>query len=262
MHWIYLSPHFDDVALSCGGLVWEQAQGGAQASIWTICAGDAPEGPVSPFAEELHARWETGSQAVSTRRQEDINACARLSASYRHFHIPDCIYRYAGMGDGSRPSASATEDRLFLYTTNEEICGPLNPAESSLVKQLSADLAQVLPPEVQLVCPLAIGGHVDHRLTRLAAQALERPLWYYADYPYVLENLEEVESLRQTGWQANPFPISAAGLEAWQESVAAHRSQISTFWPNLPSMRVAIDAYHKMFAGILLWQPPRSKKRT
>jgi hypothetical protein len=68
MEWIYLSPHFDDVAFSCGGLVWEQTELGDEVSIWTICAGEPPPGPVSKYAQSLHDRWKTGPSAVSVVR--------------------------------------------------------------------------------------------------------------------------------------------------------------------------------------------------
>ncbi|NTV35511.1 MAG: PIG-L family deacetylase, partial [Anaerolineaceae bacterium] len=71
MHWIFLSPHFDDAVFSCGGLIYEQVQQGDQVEIWTICAGDLPEGQLSPFAEELHARWTTGRETISSRAAED-----------------------------------------------------------------------------------------------------------------------------------------------------------------------------------------------
>jgi hypothetical protein len=70
---IYLSPHLDDVTLSCGGLVWEQVQAGEQVEIWTICAGDPPPGALSPYAEELHHRWGYGIEAIAERRIEDIH---------------------------------------------------------------------------------------------------------------------------------------------------------------------------------------------
>ncbi|MBA4379671.1 MAG: PIG-L family deacetylase, partial [Anaerolinea sp.] len=57
MRWIYISPHLDDAVLSCGGLIWEQSHAGTQVEIWTVCTGDPPEGPLSPFAEVLHAEW-------------------------------------------------------------------------------------------------------------------------------------------------------------------------------------------------------------
>ena len=80
MLWIYLSPHFDDVALSCGGLVWEQVQAGDSVSIWTVCSGNAPGGELSPFAEELLLRWEADQDATAQRRLEDIHSCQRLEA--------------------------------------------------------------------------------------------------------------------------------------------------------------------------------------
>jgi len=253
MQWIYLSPHLDDVALSCGGLVREQTRAGEPVGIWTICAGDVPDGPLSPFAESLHARWQTGLQALAHRRQEDIAACARLSASYRHFPIPDCIYRRAGSDNSPADDANQS---VFLYDTREAIFGPLHPAEAGLARQLAVELSQALPPAAELVCPLTLGGHVDHRLTRLAAEGLGRRLWYYADYPYAMEETDQIAALEASGWQKRLFPVSQAGLEAWQEAVAAHQSQISTFWPDLAAMRLALAAYLDSLGGVPLWRKP------
>ncbi|MES0360796.1 MAG: PIG-L family deacetylase, partial [Anaerolineales bacterium] len=93
MEWIYLSPHFDDIALSCGGLVWEQVKAGDKVSIWTICAGKPPPQPLSSYAQSIHKRWETNQEAVSVRRAEDILSSQRMGANPRYFSIPDAIYR-------------------------------------------------------------------------------------------------------------------------------------------------------------------------
>jgi LmbE family N-acetylglucosaminyl deacetylase len=246
MHWIYLSPHLDDVALSCGGLLWEQAQAGGMVSIWTICAGDPPDEPLSAFAEELHARWQAGREAYQQRRQEDILACQRLGATYQHFSIPDCIYRTTANSPG------------YLYTSEQAIFGPLQPVEAALITSLSQDIAQRIPAQAELVIPMALGGHVDHRLARAAAESLAQPrprLWYYADYPYVLQHADALKKLCRDGWQAVAFAVSPAGLAAWQGGIAAHGSQISTFWPDLNEMQRSIQAYYQQNNGILLWQP-------
>lgn len=231
MEWIYLSPHLDDVALSCGGLLWEQAQAGDRPQIWTICAGDPPLGPLSPFAAALQNRWETGAAASHQRRQEDINACRILQAEYRHFPLPDCIYRRDEGESG------------YLYTSEESLFGALDKRDLGLVEGLKDELAQALPDKAQLVCPLSVGGHVDHRLTRLAAERLGGVYWYYADYPYILDHGDQLAQFISPNWQEIWFPISNAGMKAWQAAVAAHRSQISTFWPDLEAMRAALDAY-------------------
>jgi LmbE family N-acetylglucosaminyl deacetylase len=242
MEWIYLSPHLDDVALSCGGLVWEQGRAGGKVSIWTVCAGDPPVGPLSPFAETLHARWETGREAAASRRREDLASCAVLGATAWHLAVPDCIYR--------RSSA----DGRALYASEAALFGEVDPEEQALVDSLRAELAKRLPAEAHLVCPLGIGGHVDHRLTRRVAEELGRPLWYYADYPYVADEMGTPEVLRVAKWHERRFPVSPGGLQAWIQAVAAHQSQISSFWPDLRSMEAAITDYCCAFGGVRLWE--------
>ncbi len=244
MTWIYLSPHLDDVAFSCGGLVWQQAQAHMPVEIWTICAGDPPDQPLSAFARELHDRWEGGSQAVAWRRSEDMAACRQLSAAYRHFSYLDCIYR-------SHPQTSA-----HLYPDRDAIFGALNPAEEGLVQALADDLLVHLPQAATVVCPLAIGGHVDHQLLRKAAQRLPGPQWYYADFPYARYAAGELADLEVAGWERCTFPISPAGMQAWSAAIAAHASQVSSFWPDLNTMRDDLQAYSRLYGGIPLWKAP------
>jgi LmbE family N-acetylglucosaminyl deacetylase len=239
MAWIYLSPHFDDVALSVGGLLWEQAQAGAQVSVWTICGGNPPPGDFSYFAQSLHARWDTGAEAIRSRRGEDIKACQRLGASYIHFDIPDCIYR------------RSPKTGEHLYASEEALWFPVHPDEDDLIIELTKQMQALLPTGANVVCPLTLGDHVDHRLTRAAAERLGIPLWFYADYPYLLEadHWKALEKLKST-----VTPLSPEGLRAWQEAVAAHESQISTFWQNMNEMRAAIQSYSHKIGGVKLFR--------
>jgi LmbE family N-acetylglucosaminyl deacetylase len=244
MPWIYLSPHFDDVTLSCGGLLWEQVQAGQVVSIWTVCASEPPAGDFSPFAQELHARWEVDQNATAVRRIEDINSCYRLGASYQHFSIPDCIYR-------RNPQTGE-----FMYTSEEALNGPLQPGDTRVARTLLKELRRSLQPDTNLVCPLGLGDHVDHQLTRQAAEGLGRALWYYADYPYVLRCTAQVEQMKQEGWINQVFPISPEGLVAWQDAISAHVSQISTFWAGESDMRQAVTDYLRLTGGVHLWSKP------
>src|SRR3954449_7408206 len=95
--WIYLSPHLDDAALSCGGQIFAASQGGERVLIVTITAGN-PVGSVSSYAASLHSRWEL-VDATEARRQEDLAACAILGAESLHWAVPDCIYRVDAQGN-------------------------------------------------------------------------------------------------------------------------------------------------------------------
>lgn len=237
MHWIYLSPHLDDAIFSCGGLLWHQVQEGSRVEVWSIFAGDPPAGPLAPFAEELHARW--GGQ-VSERRAEDEAACAVMSVQRRVLNYPDCIYRR--LPDGSA-----------VIRQNEDLFSNSNTLEEPLAEELRALLAAELPQDARLVCPLALGGHVDHRLTRSVAELLARPLLYYPDYPYAATNPDSLPSALAKLAPVYKQTISEQGLEAWQEAMACYTSQISSFWSSTAVMRQTLRTYWQQAGGSFLY---------
>lgn len=241
MRWIIVSPHFDDAVLSCGGLIWEAARGGTPVEIWTICAGSAPQGPLSELAVRIHAEWETGNaqETVDLRRAEDQAAAARVGASARHFSIPDCIYRTDSAG-------------AFLYT--DDVFDPPHPADANLPEDIALGLASLLQADDLVICPLTVGHHVDHVITRAALERLGRPLTYYADIPYLLRSPEELSAATR-GLVAHPHAVSRAGLSAWQLGIASYTSQMSMLFGSVGEMRRQIRGYWRDEAGIRLWRP-------
>jgi LmbE family N-acetylglucosaminyl deacetylase len=243
MVWVYLSPHLDDAALSCGGLIWQQVQAGDPVQVWTVFAGEPPPGPLSLFAQVLHKRWGfTHECAVAERRREDIRAMQVLGASIQHFAVPDAVYR-------RHPKTNEV-----LYHTWDDVINGIAPGEEYLVDRLVIDLARLLPASATLMVPLTLGNHIDHLLTRVAAEQLHRPIRYYLDFPYVEEYAGEIPSLVPEGYQRKIHPITARGLAFWQDSVAAYASQLSSFWNDEGEMREAIVRHCEKFGGTTLWE--------
>ena len=244
MKWIFLSPHLDDIAFSCGGLVWDLANNGHSVEIWTITAGDPPNGDLSPLAQALHLNWELGLDAVQIRRNEDRKACQIIGATHRYFSYLDCIYRKTPEGE-------------FYYSADGDIFGGLDPREMDLIEKLTGQLLEELPEDARVVAPLGIGNHVDHELTRKAANRLGIPLAFYADYPYAREvdgkeTLEFME--RSSEWQYEEFPVSEIGLENWILASQAYRSQISTFWANDEELGLQIKDFSTFLGRFKLWK--------
>lgn len=242
MTWIYLSPHLDDAAFSCGGLIWQQAQAGEDVEVWTICAGMSPEEDLPPFAQSLHDRWGTGAETVARRRAEDEQAVNVLGARHRWFDIPDCIYR------------RDPQNGQPLYTSGAAIFGNLHPADAALLSDLSAKLAAELPADATVVAPLTIGNHVDHQLVRQATASLPQALSIYADFPYIVNNQHLIAYRLPNAAKSLEFAISDAALSAWQDAVACYGSQLSTFWASEADMRQAIEAYVSHNGGLHIWQ--------
>lgn len=245
MNWIFLSPHLDDAVLSCGGLIAAQTDAGIPVEIWTICAGDPPPGLLSNFAQFQHWQWNLGPDAAEARREEDQLAGQRLGARVRHFPVPDAIYRRSG-ADGES-----------LYASEEAIFGPLAPEEHELIASVSRLVAGQLGQGAHLVCPLGVGGHVDHRLTRSAAEALGLGLRYYADFPYAQApeaSAEGGEMWEETlGMAVEVLAISQPQFQRWEDAILAYPSQVPVLWGNELKMRQDLQCFHDFFNGVPLW---------
>jgi LmbE family N-acetylglucosaminyl deacetylase len=189
---VFLAPHYDDVALSCGGTVAQLAESGAAPLIVTIFGG-LPAGPLTTFASDMHALWGVGPHdVIATRRAEERCAAEALGANTLWLDFADAIYR---------------EDR---YTSDPQLFGTIDPAESSLAADISkailAALAGLGAVPASFYVPLAIGNHVDHQHVfavgkRLAAAGHD--VWAYEDFPY-------------------------AGDPAWRESIDTHARAVTT----------------------------------
>lgn len=242
---IYLSPHLDDVALSCGGQIYAHTQNGRSVLILTIAAGPPPPGPLSPFAQSLHQRWELAQNVVAQRRAEDAVACQILGAAYEHWEWPDCIYR-------RHPQSGAP-----LYTSDAELFGPVHPAETPLIEELAAQLATA-PPAAQVVAPLAVGNHIDHQLARRAAERHfgRETLRYYEDYPYArrADAVTAVVGANEAGWEREIIPLSEAALAARIAAIAAFTSQISSFFADHADMARQVTARVRAGGGERLWR--------
>ncbi len=239
---IYLSPHLDDAVLSCGAIIWNQIHSDrAAVEIWTIFSGDPPPGRLFPFARLLHLRWKTGAEGPAARRVEDNTACRTLGCAPVHLNLPDCIYRSI---PGTNQPRIRKNDDLFRF----------NPAKDNpLIEELTQVINAALPEKSILVVPLGVGGHIDHLITRAAAESLDMPLRYFADFPYSGDHPEDIERITDRSLKSIQYPLSGAALQAWQTAIMAYRSQISSFWPSDEKMKIAVSDYASKPYGNCLW---------
>lgn len=235
---IYLSPHLDDAALSCGGRIWQQVEAGEPVRVLTVFAGiPRPDRPQSTFAEELHKRWAASWDAIVTRRREDREALTLLGAEAIHWDYHDCIYRQEP--DGS-----------YAYADEDALWGPMGSSDAALVEELRDRIAG-LPAGWGKVLhvPLAAGGHVDHRIVRGAAEESGRPLLYYEDFPYAQDE-ETVERARVGQiWEAETVPLSEQAVAMKVAAIAAYGSQISSFWDGRDDLSKSVRSYAERLGG-------------
>jgi LmbE family N-acetylglucosaminyl deacetylase len=212
---VCLSPHPDDAALSCGGLLARQVARGRPALVVTVLAGDPPPPEeLPPFARELHHEWGDLPNPMQHRRAEDAQAlvvlgCAGVSWDYR-----DAIYRH--------PAYGASHTGIF---------GP--PADEAALEKELCHRCAALPGKLFLF-PLAVGHHVDHQLLfrvgwRLLAEGF--PIAFYEDVPYV-------------AWEGSPaLRLAELGRPLWPRLV-----EITASWP---AKVAAISCYPSQFSSLV-----------
>ena len=244
---VYLSPHLDDAALSCGAQIYDRTAAGESALIVTVMAGSPPpiaEAEQSAYIAGLHARWQLAGDAAAERRAEDAAACAVLGADYLHLSVPDCIYRL-------HPQSGAP-----LYTSDADIFGDIDPAEEGALADAIALLLRDLPPAREVIAPLGVGHHVDHLLVRAAAERVwPAGLFYYEDYPYAEQASAVTRALGDDlrAWRPEVQEVTAAGLAAKCDAVWAYRSQMSTFFADRAAMEARLRSYAEQVGGERVW---------
>ena len=170
--WVFVSPHLDDVVLSCGGAVAKAARTGSPLIV-TVFAG-TPDTEMSDFARFQHERWQLDDDnAVEARRCEDQRAAQALGDSVRvqWMDFPDAIYR--------DPE----------YSSDDALFGVPLPSDAALIDNVYRELRSL--ESTRYVMPLGVGHHVDHQVVRRAGERLLHEgaeIWTYAELPYALDD--------------------------------------------------------------------------
>ncbi|MCB0343563.1 MAG: PIG-L family deacetylase [Bdellovibrionales bacterium] len=168
---VVLSPHLDDAALSCHGLL-EAVRKKIPRLVITVCCSQPPKPGTNKKARDRR-----GFAPPKQRRAEDIAAMEAMKCSFVHLGFPDAIHR--------RSASSGN----FVYTSEETREGELRLDDANYIEELYLILSRLccnMGPLV-LVSPLGIGRHVDHLVCAQVAMRLVKAnikLLFYEDLPY------------------------------------------------------------------------------
>jgi len=228
---IYLSPHLDDAALSCGGAIARHTNAGARVLVVTLCtAAPPPDGPFSRFAQDHHLMWGLAPErAMAERQREDDLALERLDADTYRAGLLDAIYRM--------PEVYTDNDRLF--------CTPA-PDDSLLysTRQLIAALHS-RAPRATFYAPLGVGNHVDHQIVYTAVcEGTGTAMAFYEDFPYVLWAGAFEQRMRALG---QPFVASTIDIDATLArkigAISAYASQLSSLFEQPSALAQIVGDY-------------------
>lgn len=268
---IFLSPHFDDIALSCGGMAARLAKLGARCIGLTVFAAPCIEGEeLSLFAAELHAKWQSaagqGIAAINeVRREEERQALRLLGLQPVWLDFGDAPYRRSSTGE-------------HFYTSDEGLFGKIALEERAmLVPRIASEIRRVADEagargRVRVFAPLGVGRHVDHQLVFRAAHQLgpRYGVLFYEDYPYAAWPDALTNRLNSLNLSLplirNPVRVAdiSALIGVKIAAIARYKSQLGVLFGGGEAMPGAVRAYSQSVAEVVagaeyaerFWQVP------
>jgi LmbE family N-acetylglucosaminyl deacetylase len=222
-----VSPHLDDLALSCAGLL---AAHPASTMVTAFAGGPPSVDPVTAW-EELSGIFDPGADIVGARRGEDVLASVELEANFRHLDHWDHQYRNATYG----------------------FQGAAEP--SALIRAVAQDLESLVAasPAATWAVPLGL-AHPDHEVTaaaclEVAANHPEVDWLVYEELPYAVylpgKVLDAEVRLRSRGFGLQPVEgvEVSADPSRKRRAVSCYRSQLQ---PLGEAIGVALDTPERL----------------
>ena len=239
---LFISPHYDDIALSCGGTAALVSNAGKDAVV-ALLFGDHPDPgqPMTPFAEQMHRDWGVSAdRVIAGRRAEEAEASRILGLRDLFLPFKDAIYR----GDS--------------YLGDDDLFGMPKQPDLELPDQIVAALAAAGfdGTSTRVYAPLASGFHVDHQLAFEAAVLLDRAGWdvcFYEDLPYSLLEGRVGDRVSRAG---TPLQVTALVdvSSVWEkkiDAIMAYPSQLEVIfgqYVGAGSSRAEIDAVRSAYS--------------
>lgn len=222
---LFLSPHLDDVAFSCGGLMAQLADAGWRSVMAT--AFTASVLPVTGFALACQLDKGLGPEIdyMALRRDEDRAAAVILGVSdLRWLDLPEAPHR----GYGTAPE-------LFgAIRPDDDVWRPLAEQIAALVDEMQPDL---------VFAPQGLGNHVDHRqMIRAVSQIAPQRLAFYRDTPYAIRNPNAVLNVEASGMHERVLGITE-GLQRKIDASCAYDSQIGFQFGGPAALAAALSEF-------------------
>ncbi len=231
--WLVLSAHLDDAVLSCGALLAAAApvRRITVATLFTECSA----GPHTRAARSFLGQcgYPDADSLFAGRRAEDIAALDRLRVDSRRLGRVDALFRRRDLWPVARPAARLLPELGHRYPTYRfDIAkGRVSRGDRGLTADLRRDIRDLVDElDAGVVfCPIGIGSHVDHLITRSLGADHPGRVVYYADFPYCIAGEPDPDFVADNGLTARQWPVPDGSKAAL---IREYRTQADALFPS------------------------------
>lgn len=181
----FVSPHYDDAALSAGGLITDLAKHTKVTVITVFTKGDK----VNTFSAKKalqNFKTDTADTLYQLRAKENSDAFNSISVPTIDLNYTEALWRKIEKPNlFSKIGSKLLPEFAHIYPTYKFHIqtGKVSGRDMHTVGSIASDLKALISEDAVVFCPEGIGGHVDHVATKLAVEKVFSPI-YWADQPY------------------------------------------------------------------------------
>jgi LmbE family N-acetylglucosaminyl deacetylase len=239
----FVSPHLDDVVLSCAAAITPE-------SVVVTVFSSGPKS-VNPLpAWDVSCGFAPGDDVSAVRKREDDAALAQFGASGEHLDF--WSYQYRSAPPGRFPRANHLLSRLARRSEDEP--------DPQLVDEVASQLGSVFDG-VQLstwYVPLGV-GHPDHKIVstavlRLARTRPDRQWILYEDLPYARQGTDlldrALKRVTKAGCRLDQSPLlPPVDTAPKRVAVECYQSQLKALGSLVDLSIAATETYHVLLGS-------------
>jgi LmbE family N-acetylglucosaminyl deacetylase len=232
---VAVSPHLDDGILSCGALLAHLARR-CDVTVVTVFTEAAPPPWSLPTRRRLRALGMDAETLYARRRAEDTAVLGEIGAVAVHLGLRDAPYRRSGEATAGSSSRWRWPTHPTYPTVRfDALRGRIARADAGLPSEIGARVSEVVQATGarMILVPLGIGRHVDHLVTRGAAEHLGEHLGsrivYYSDFPYSETAVPDRGFVRRAALEPYPW---LTGRPENAKRIAGYSTQFANLFPH------------------------------
>ncbi len=239
MRAVFVSPHYDDVAFSCGGTLLKFVRRGINVELITVFTRD--ERPMTEFALECQVSkgFLPEEHYLAARSVENANYVQRAGVS----RSIDLSYLEAPYREN--------RDIRTLFKWNFAI------AHEQLAQMIASELIDTIGGggEALLFVPLGAGGHIDHAVVVRACEHVmkefgdEVQAYYYEELPYGLRDRSSFTRLGSVNLNADACEVDGY-IEDKVSLASVYASQIVNQFGGPEEMSELLKRHSKYVAEV------------
>jgi glycosyltransferase involved in cell wall biosynthesis/LmbE family N-acetylglucosaminyl deacetylase len=233
----FTSPHFDDAVFSAAGIISKLLQQKNKISLVNVFTRAESPSTISAKKFLSSCGFSSPEELYLSRSKEDLKIARQLKIKSINLGETDGLWRKSqkkiekfGLFGKIIPELIHIYPIFRIHIKR----GIVSQDDTHTIKSVCLKLKKIIDDSNESVvfCPLGIGRHIDHIITRNAVTKSfkKAKIIYWADYPYILDGNDQLSFIKNHRLKEMVFPDFDQKYK--QKLIKGYKTQFKAIFPN------------------------------